>query len=133
MSSDFSQIPPLTAELSTLERLKKMNYTSAFIFDWIFFILAGYKDNHTISIERYNGRIVFATVVPSFFIGSSSFLQVTRTGMKAWMSSNVGQNRPLTTELFTLELLKSWIIMFWVFRPLTTFDKMQINPEVFNT
>ena len=86
-----------------------------------------------ISNERYNGRIVFATVLPSFLIGSSSFLQVTRTGMKAWMSSNVGQIRPLTTELFTLELLKNWIIMFWVFRPLTTFDKMQINPEVFNT
>ena len=28
------------------------------------------------------------TLAPSFLIGSSLFLQVTRTSMKAWMSSN---------------------------------------------
>ena len=30
------------------------------------------------------------TLAPSFLIGSPSFLQVTRTCMKAWMSSNFG-------------------------------------------
>ena len=30
------------------------------------------------------------TLAPSFLIGSSSFLQVSRTCMKAWMSSNFG-------------------------------------------
>ena len=31
------------------------------------------------------------TLAPSFLIVSSSFLQVSRTCMKAWMSSNFGQ------------------------------------------
>ena len=31
------------------------------------------------------------TLVPSFLIGSSLFLQVTRTCMKAWMSWNFGK------------------------------------------
>ena len=37
------------------------------------------------------------TLAPSFLIGSSSFLQVSRTCMKAWMSSNFG--------IFATELL----------------------------
>ena len=36
------------------------------------------------------------TLAPSFVIGSSSFLQVSRTCMKAWMSSNFGK---FATEL----------------------------------
>ena len=36
------------------------------------------------------------TLAPSFLIGSSSFLQVTRTCLKAWMSSNFGK---FATEL----------------------------------
>ena len=36
------------------------------------------------------------TLAPSFLIGSSSFLQLSRTCMKAWMSSNFGK---LATEL----------------------------------
>ena len=36
------------------------------------------------------------TLAPSFLIGSSSFLPVTRTYMKAWMSSNFGK---FATEL----------------------------------
>ena len=36
------------------------------------------------------------TLAPSFLIGSSSFLQVTRTCVKAWMSSNFGR---FATEL----------------------------------
>ena len=43
------------------------------------------------------------TLAPSFLNQSSSFLQVTRTCMKAWMSSNFGQIPTPTQEL----LLKS--------------------------
>ena len=42
----------------------------------------------------------------SFLIGSSSFLQVTRTTIKAWISSNFGGISPLTVELAALERLK---------------------------
>ena len=44
-----------------------------------------------------------ATLVPSFLIESSSFLQVTRTCIKAWMSMNFGQIPPLAA----LERLKN--------------------------
>ena len=53
------------------------------------------------------------TLAPSFLIGSSSFLQVLRTCMKAWMSSNFGK---FATELqplidvrikFLLNILKT--------------------------
>ena len=54
MSSNFSQIRPRTAELTALERLKKFPYT-------------------------YNGENLVSTLAPSFLIGSSSFLQETRT------------------------------------------------------
>ena len=36
-----------------------------------------------------------STLSPSFLIGSSSFLQVTRTTIKAWMGSNLGRIPPL--------------------------------------
>ena len=49
MSSDFGGIPPLTSELSALERLKKSNSN------------------------------LVSTLATSFLIGSFSFLQVTRT------------------------------------------------------
>ena len=39
------------------------------------------------------------TLAPSFLIGSSSFLQVSRTCMNAWMSSNFGK---FATELLPL-------------------------------
>ena len=39
------------------------------------------------------------TLAPSFLIGSSSFLQVSRTCMEAWMSSNFGK---FATELLPL-------------------------------
>ena len=51
------------------------------------------------------------TPAPSFVIGSSSFLQVTRACMKAWMSSNFGQILSLATELAVLEHLKKQCIM----------------------
>ena len=47
-----------------------------------------------------------STLAPSFLIGSSSFLQVTRTTIKAWMSSNLSRIPPLTSELAALERLK---------------------------
>ena len=46
------------------------------------------------------------TLVPSFFIGSSSFLQVTRSTIKAKMGSKLGQIRPATVELAAIERLK---------------------------
>ena len=55
MSSNLSQFQPCTAELVALERLKNhyrltreksCEHSSAFIFDWIFFILIGNKDMH---------------------------------------------------------------------------------------
>ena len=44
-SSKFGTIRPHTADLAALERLKNI------IFDWIFFILAGNKDNYVVSNE----------------------------------------------------------------------------------
>ena len=46
MSSKFGGNPPLTSKMAALEHLKKWGKSRAFIFDWIFFILAGNKDNH---------------------------------------------------------------------------------------
>ena len=51
------------------------------------------------------GEILLA-LVPSFLIRSSSFLQVTRTAIKAWMSLNLGGISPLTVELAAVERLK---------------------------
>ena len=55
MSLNFSKIPLLTSELADLERQKKLmntvvcDHSNSFIFDWIFFILAGNKKKHYIS------------------------------------------------------------------------------------
>ena len=54
------------------------------------------------------------TVVPSFFNGSSSFLQVTRTTIKSWMSLNFCQIQQLTTELAALECLKNQCLHFFL-------------------
>ena len=70
-SSKFDQIGPCTAELAALGRLEKSPLT-------------------------YNGKNLVNTLAPSFLIGSSSFLQVTRSCMKAWMSLNFGK---FATEL----------------------------------
>ena len=40
----------------------------------------------------YNGRNVVPTLVPSFLDGSSSFLQVKRQAIKAWMSFEFQQD-----------------------------------------
>ena len=88
-SSKFGQIGPRTAELAALERLEKSPYT-------------------------YNGRNLVTTLAPSFLIGSSSFWQVSRTCMKAWMSSNFSkfatELRPLIDVRieFLLNILKTY-------------------------
>ena len=51
-SSNFNQIPPPTPELSALEHLKNCcEHSSAYIFDWIFFIFSGNEDNHRVWTE----------------------------------------------------------------------------------
>ena len=47
------------------------------------------------------------TLVPSFLDGSSSFLQVTRTTIKAWMNLNFGKIPSATRELAAIEHLKN--------------------------
>ena len=47
------------------------------------------------------------TLVLSFSNGSSSFLQVTRSAMKAWMGLKFGKIPSLTSELAALERLKN--------------------------
>ena len=46
------------------------------------------------------------TLVPSFSDGSSSFLQVTRSAIKAWMGLNYGMIPSLTSELAAIERVK---------------------------
>ena len=81
ISLNLVQIQPRTAELAALVCLEK-------------------------SPQTYNGRNLVNTLAPSFLYESSSFLQVTRTCMKAWMSSNFGQIPPPTPELSALGRLK---------------------------
>ena len=47
------------------------------------------------------------TLVPSFYNGSSSFLQVTRSAMKAWMGLNFSKIPSLTSELAALKCVKN--------------------------
>ena len=54
-----------------------------------------------------------STLAPSFLIGSSSFMKVTRTTIKAWISPNFDRISQLTSELAALEHLKKrHIILF---------------------
>ena len=72
-SSNFGQIRLRTAELAALEHPRKFPQT-------------------------YNGRNVVSTLSSSFLIGSSSFLQVMRTIIKAWINSNFSPIRLRTAE-----------------------------------
>ena len=47
-----------------------------------------------------------STLAPPFLIGSSSFLQVRRTAIKAWMGSKLGKIGPGSAELAALEGLE---------------------------
>ena len=86
--SKFDLIGPRTAELAAIERLEK-------------------------SPQTYNWNNLVNTLAPSFLNRSSSFLQVTRTCMRAWMSSNFGkfatELRPLIDVRikFLLNILKT--------------------------
>ena len=62
MSLKFGKIRPWTAEIAALERLKELPLT-------------------------YNGKDVVNAAAPSFLMGSSSFLQATRTAIRSRMSS----------------------------------------------
>ena len=52
------------------------------------------------------GENVVSTLAPSFLIGSSSYLQVTRTSITSRTSSKFGQIGPRTAELAALERLE---------------------------
>ena len=56
----------------------------------------------------YNGENCVSTFSRLLLIQSFSYLQVTRTCIKSWTSSNFGQIGPLTTELAALERLKNF-------------------------
>ena len=47
------------------------------------------------------------TLVPSFLDGSSSFLQITRPTIKAWMGLNFGKIPSMTSELAALKRQKN--------------------------
>ena len=103
----------------------------------ILFILAGNKDNHkSLDVFWFQAESTSDSGVncpwvsekicidvhwkiccdhTSAFIlnGSSSFLQVTRTTIKAWMSFSFGHTRPATIELAAHEHLKYSCIRFW--------------------
>ena len=52
---------------------------------------------------------LLTTVVPLFLIGSSSFLQITRTTIKSLIGSKLCQNRPLAAELAALESQENFL------------------------
>ena len=56
----------------------------------------------------YNGENGVSTFSQLLLIRSFLYLQVTRTCIKSWTSSNFGQVGPLTTELAALERLKNF-------------------------
>ena len=78
MSSNFSQIPAPTLELSALACLKKLMYN------------------------------VVDNLAPTFSIGSSSFFQVTRTTLKSGQSSNLRQIGPRVAELAALDRIEKF-------------------------
>ena len=85
MGSRFGKIRPGTYELAALERLEKSQLT-------------------------YTGRNIVTTLVQAFLDGYSSFLQITRTTIKTWMSLNFGKSQSLASELAALEHLKNqWV------------------------
>ena len=57
------------------------------------------------ALERLKHSLV-TTLAPSFLIGSSLFLQVTKTTIKACMGSKFGQIRPWIVELAAIERLE---------------------------
>ena len=66
-------------------------------------LLASEKNPHRLVM----GKNCVATFSQLFLIKSFSYLQVTMTYIRAWMSSKLGQIRSRTTELAALEHLKN--------------------------
>ena len=62
----------------------------------------GFHGNHRVIM----GGNVVSTLAPSFLIGSSSYLQVTRTSIISRTSSKFGQIGPRAAELAALERLE---------------------------
>ena len=60
------------------------------------------------------------TLTPSFLIGSSLFLQVTRTTIKFWMGSKLGSIRRRTYELAALERLEKFTKTYYGRNVVTT-------------
>ena len=63
------------------------------------------KDQMKNSGEKLLYNVV-STLAPSFLIGSSSYLQVTRTSITSRTCSKFGQIRPRTAEVAALERLE---------------------------
>ena len=70
--------------------------------DWIRTLVSMATD----SSHSYNGKNGVITFSRMLLIGSFSYLQVTMTCMRAWMSSKSGRIGPRTTELAALERMK---------------------------
>ena len=104
---------------------KCWDHSSAFNFEWIFFILADHKENSKVwmslnfikispivelaplaNLQKLMDNVV-TTLAPSFLIRSSSFFQVTRKTIKTWMSLNSKYNQPQTVELTALKCRKN--------------------------
>ena len=62
-SSNSGQIRPVTLELLALERLKKCEHNSAFIFGRMFIKLAGNKNRHKILDDRSDYCIRFGVTL----------------------------------------------------------------------
>ena len=56
---------------------------------------------------EFNGENLVSTLAPPLLIGSSSFLQVTRTAIKAWIGSKFGKIGLGSAELAALERLEN--------------------------
>ena len=63
---------------------------------------SGFYGNRELT-KSYNWKNGVITFSQMFLIGAFSYLHVTMTCMRAWMSSKFGQIRPRTTELAALE------------------------------
>ena len=96
-------------------------------FEWIFFIIAGHKpyyknlDEFELWQDSITGagvscplaseksiNSVVNTLAPSFLIGSSTFLQVTRSTIKSRMGTKFCRTRPGTYELLAIERLEKF-------------------------
>ena len=74
-----------------------------FDLDWIRTLVSIATDS---SHRVIMGKTASSRFLKCFLIGSFSYLQVTMTCVRAWMSSKSGRIRPQTTELAALERMK---------------------------